>query len=113
MKLLSSASLLTPLLLAACATAVTQDLPDQQVTEGGSAGSASGGAPVVTQGGNSNSTAGTGTGKAGSPATNAFGGSASTAGSAGKSSGGAAWHANGNLLEYVRYAVVRRKRSEL
>jgi hypothetical protein len=86
MKPLASSYLLLPLLLAACATGVTQDLPQEEVTEGGAAGSTYGGAPVIPAGGKASGTAGTG----GNPGSTAFGGSASTAGSAGKASGGAA-----------------------
>lgn len=88
MKLFRSASLVLPLYLAACATAVTQDLSDQEITEGGSAGSGTGGmagSTTTNEGGKS----GSGTGKAGS-ASNPFGGTATTAGSgSGGSTGGA------------------------
>jgi hypothetical protein len=102
MRLFRSASLVLPLYLAACATAVTQDLSDQEVTEGGSAGSGTGGmagSPTTSDGGKSGSS----TGKAGS-ASNPFGGTATTAGtgsgggagaSAGSASGGTAGKASG------------------
>jgi hypothetical protein len=87
MKPLASTSLLLPLLFAACATGVTQDLPNEEVGGGSTAGSTSGGAPVATEGGKSSGTAGKG---GSSPVANPFGGSASTAGTGGKASGGAA-----------------------
>jgi hypothetical protein len=86
MKSLASTPIFLPLLLAACATGVTQDLPDEDMTGAGTGGSSSGGAPVAPEGGKSSGTAG----KGGSAVANPFGGSASTAGSAGKASGGAA-----------------------
>lgn len=93
MKLFRSASLVLPLYLAACATAVTQDLSDQEPTEeGGSTGSGGSGtggmagSPTTSDGGKSGSS----TGKAGSAA-NPFGGTATSAGtgSGGSSAGGA------------------------
>ncbi len=84
MKPFASAFLALPLTLAACATAVTEDLTDGDVVEGGSAGSASGGvAGTATAGGGKSG------GKAGNTS-NAFGGSATSGGSGGSASGGAA-----------------------
>jgi len=93
MKLFRSASVVLPLYLVACATAVTQDL-DEEPAEGEPPSSGSGGmagSTTISEGGKAGSTT---TGKAGSGSI-AFGGSATsggagTAGTGGKASGGSA-----------------------
>lgn len=89
MKALRSPVVTVALMLTACATGVTQDLPDEEGGGGGSAGMVSEGGTPSSAGKTSTGTSGT-LATAGTTTTNAFGGTATTAGSSsgGKATGG-------------------------